>query len=263
MANIAVDPYYFQSRMRELSGQKELTTGRGLTQPELEAILNAELSQRYTAEQNRRQQRIQEKALDAQTKAQEDAAEAAKLGGYAQLGVAGAYVGSKVPAIVEGGKSAYNWVTGATPAISPANTPLVDTATGVTTTGYGGMSGPQPAITDVNGFMVNTPTANTTGVTSSTGTAGTAGSTAFNYAAPVAIAYGLSESMKNEQGEYILANWWDEFAGLGDAKGKGFVNDPVGWMDEKWNLEEFEESSGIPGLDKDLNSLGDIWDKWF
>lgn len=247
----ALDPYYYTSRMRELSGQKELTTGRGLTQPELEAILNAELSQRYTAEQNRRQQRIQEKALDAQTKAQEDAAEAAKLGGYAQLGVAGAYVGSKVPAIVEGGQKAYNWVTGATPAISPANTPLVDTATGVTTTGYGGMSGPQPAITNVGGSMVNTPTANTTGVTSSTGTAGTAGSTAFNYAAPAALAYGIHQSGATD----IIAKGWNEFTGE-------FLPDPVGYLDKRWNLEEFEQSSGIPGLDKDLNSLKDIWDKW-
>lgn len=150
MATPALDPYYYSSRMRELAGQKELTTGRGLTQPELEAILNAELSQRYTAEQNRRSQRIQEKALDAQTKAQEDAAEAAKLGGYAQLGVAGAYVGSKVPAIAEAGKSAYNWVTGAAPAVTSmgaadtaalASTAAIDPATGVMTTGYGGMAG--------------------------------------------------------------------------------------------------------------------------
>lgn len=150
MAQPAIDPYYYQSRMRELSGQKELTTGRGLTQGELESILNAELSQRYTAEQNRRSQRIQEKALDAQTKAQEDAAEAAKLGGYAQLGVAGAYVGSKVPAIAEAGKSAYNWVTGAAPAVTSmgaadtaalASTAAIDPATGLMTTGYGGMAG--------------------------------------------------------------------------------------------------------------------------
>lgn len=153
MATPALDPYYYQSRMRELAGQKELTTGRGLTQTELESILNAELSQRYTAEQNRRSQRIQEKALDAQTKAQEDAAEAAKLGGYAQLGVAGAYVGSKVPAIAEAGKSAYNWVTGAAPAVTSmgaadtaalASTAAIDPATGLMTTGYGGMAGPAP-----------------------------------------------------------------------------------------------------------------------
>ena len=152
MATPAIDPYYYQSRMRELSGQKELTTGRWLTQPELEAILNAELSQRYTAEQNRRSQRIQEKALDAQTKAAEDAAEAAKLGGYAQLGVAGAYVGSKVPAIAETGKKAINYVTGAAPAVTAADlaatkgalasTAAIDPATGLMTTGYGGMSGP-------------------------------------------------------------------------------------------------------------------------
>lgn len=150
----ALDPYYYQSRMRELAGQKELTTGRGLTQPEMEAILNAELSARYTAEQNRRSQRIQEKALDAQTKAQEDAAEAAKLGGYAQLGVAGAYVGSKVPAIVDYGKKAVNWATGATPAVTAAemaatkgalaSTAAIDPATGLMTTGYGGMAGPAP-----------------------------------------------------------------------------------------------------------------------
>src|SRR3990172_8960114 len=148
MANIAVDPYYYSSRMRELSGQKELTTGRGLTQPELEAILNAELSARYTAEQGRRQQKMQERALDIQEQSAEDQAEAAKLSGYAQLGVAGAYVGSKVPAIADYGKKAVNWVTGATPAVTAtemaatkgalASTAAIDPATGLMTTGYGG-----------------------------------------------------------------------------------------------------------------------------
>ena len=154
MANIAVDPYYYSSRMRELSGQKELTTGRGLTQPELEAILNAELSARYTAEQGRRQQKMQERALDIQEQSAEDQAEAAKLSGYAQLGVAGAYVGSKVPAIADYGKKAVNWVTGATPAVTAtemaatkgalASTAAIDPATGLMTTGYGGMTGPAP-----------------------------------------------------------------------------------------------------------------------
>ena len=55
MASTALDPYYYQSRLRELQGQKELTTGRGLTQPETESILNAELSQRYNAELSRQQ----------------------------------------------------------------------------------------------------------------------------------------------------------------------------------------------------------------
>src|SRR3990172_8798343 len=137
MANIAVDPYYYSSRMRELSGQKELTTGRGLTQPELEAILNAELYARYTAEQGRRQQKMQERALDIQEQSAEDQAEAAKLSGYAQLGVAGAYVGSKVPAIADYGKKAVNWVTGATPAVTATEI----TAGGVALTGAAGYAG--------------------------------------------------------------------------------------------------------------------------
>ena len=94
MSSIALDPYYYQSRLRELQGQKELTTGRGLTQPETEAILNAELSQRYNAEISRRQIANQEKIQEKQIKMQEDATksanQAAMVSGVGQLALGGA-----------------------------------------------------------------------------------------------------------------------------------------------------------------------------
>src|SRR3990167_8855335 len=94
MPSQALDPYYYQSRLRELQGQKELTTGRGLTQPETEAILNAELSQRYNAEISRRQIANQEKIQEKQIKMQEDATksanQAAMVSGVGQLALGGA-----------------------------------------------------------------------------------------------------------------------------------------------------------------------------
>src|SRR3990172_3656092 len=91
----------------------------------------------------------------------------------------------------------------------------------------------------------------TSGVTSSTTPAGTAGagagSTAFNVAAPIALAYGIEQSGARD----IIAKGWNEFT-------NEFLPDPVGYLDQRWNLEEFEQSSGIPGFDKDMNSVKDI-----
>lgn len=186
----ALDPYYYSSRMRELSGQKELTTGRGLTQGELESILNAELSQRYTAEQNRRQQRLQEKALDIQSDAAKDAAKAAEMGGYAQLAVAGGYVGSKAPAIYETGKKAYDWAVGA-PAISTVSTAAPMAIPAGTTAGAAATKGQ---------FLLNAPTV--------AGTEAGIGSTALGIAAPLAVGYGvqqLTEEALGERGSYAAS----------------------------------------------------------
>ena len=137
MSSIALDPYYYQSRLRELQGQKELTTGRGLTQPETESILNAELSQRYNAELSRRQIANQEKIQEKQIKMQEDAAksanQAAMVSGVGQLALGGASTyGLGVQQGWWGGTAA----TTTTPAITTTATG-VGAGTGVTAAGEG------------------------------------------------------------------------------------------------------------------------------
>lgn len=172
MAATALDPYYYQSRMRELSGQKELTTGRGLTQSETEAILNAELNQRYTAELSRRQianqERIQEEQLkqqEKQLKQQEDAAksqsQAAMVSGVGQLALAG------VSTYGMGAQAGWWGSTAATPAV-----------TGATVTGAGAGAGTVAAggITAAGGTGVASAAGGTGAGTTAGGGTGTAAS---------------------------------------------------------------------------------------
>ncbi len=75
------------------------------------------------------------------------------------------------------------------------------------------------------------------------------GSSLWSIAAIAALVYGIEQSGAID----TISKGWNEFI-------NEFLKDPVQWLDERWNLEEFEKKSGIPGLDDDLNSLGDIAD---
>lgn len=160
MAQNALDPYYYQSRLRELQGQKELTTGRGLSQPETEAILNAELSQRYNAEISSRQianqERIQEKQLKMQEDASKSANQSAMVSGVGQLALGGAstyglgvqqgwWGATAAPAATTTGAAATPAITtaGASTSAVPAGTAVATpTATGASAgAGAGGGSG--------------------------------------------------------------------------------------------------------------------------
>lgn len=162
MALPALDPYYFQSRLRELQGQKELTTGRGLTQPETEAILNAELNQRYTTELSRRQianqERIQEKAIKQQEDAAKSQSQAAMVSGVGQLAQAG------VSTYGMGVQQGWWGATAATPAVTGT----------VTGAGAGAGAGGAGATTP----MVAAPTATGAGAGSAGAGAGSSGASA-------------------------------------------------------------------------------------
>lgn len=141
MATPAIDPYYYASRMRELAGQKELTTGRGLTSDETTGILGAELQARYAAEDRRRQYALQQEQLAIQKDANERAAKAAEsqalaatVGGVGQLALGSA-------ALYGTGKQAGWWgATAATPAIGSGSSVPAITATGGYGTGVGGQT---------------------------------------------------------------------------------------------------------------------------
>lgn len=163
MATPAIDPYYYQSRMRELAGQKELTTGRGLTSAETTGILDAELQSRYAAEDRRRQYALQQEQLAIQKDANERAAKAAEgqalaatVGGVGQLALGSAALygtgkqagwwGATTPAVIGTGVPAVS----AADTAALASTAAIDPATGLVTTGYGGVAG-TPATGGVGG----------------------------------------------------------------------------------------------------------------
>jgi hypothetical protein len=127
-------------RIRPRIAQWEATTGRKITSTALRALMEAELN--VAAERSNQSQAIglQREQLALQKKQLGKESAAAVVGGVANLATSGAqlyllnkYLNLSKPAIAP-----------VTPAI--AGTPAIDTATGVTTTGYGGMAGPGAAV---------------------------------------------------------------------------------------------------------------------
>lgn len=98
----AIDPYYFKSRLREEAQQRQLTTGRGLSQAETEAILASELGERYRGRQRGRALQLQERALDIREEAIASETEAARVSGAAQLGAVGIYGATKAYPAIKG-----------------------------------------------------------------------------------------------------------------------------------------------------------------
>lgn len=136
-----IDPYYYQSKLRDIQGQRALTTGRGLSPEETTGILNSELDARYAGEDRRRQYAIQQQQLAIQQDAAKRAGEAANVqaiagtvGGVGQLALGGT-------ALYGMGKQAGWW--GATQGGTPA----------ITSGGFGTTAGQTPAWGGVPGQM--------------------------------------------------------------------------------------------------------------
>lgn len=207
MAGTFTDPYYYASRLRDLQGQTALTTGRAISPEEERTILSSELEARYSGDVQRRQLNMQQQSLNIQADANKRAAEAANqqamgatVGGVGQLALGTAAISHQL-----------GWWGGAPAAIAPVDGYVgggaaIDTATGITTTGYGGMAGGTAA----GGTAITGSTAaGTTGL----GFAGTA----IPAAAGAAAMYGYSQIAKGptEFGRSVrnLTPWNDKSTG--------------------------------------------------
>ena len=155
MAESYTDPYYYQSRLRELSGQRALTTGRGLTKEEIEAVLSSELGERYTAQQRGRALKMQERALDIQEEAAKETAEAARLSGYTELAIGATYLGSKAYPYVK------DWVAPATTTAAGGGTALDTVSTIALPAGSTAPVGYEAVASGVGGEVLYAPTETT------------------------------------------------------------------------------------------------------
>lgn len=216
----AIDPYYFQSRLRDIQNQKAITTGRALSPEDTTDILNSELEARYRGViMNREQKRadeqlaMQKKAAGQQAKMQEQQGLTNAVSGVGQVALG--YAALKSAGVF------------GTAAATPTTAVPVATATGgYGAIGAGGQTGAAWGGTVGTAGTGGTATAVVGGTEAGAGGIGALGWTAAIVGGALGI-LGHSEqaaSGKSWYGKTIQAGtpWADQR--IGEKKGGGVLN---------------------------------------
>lgn len=194
----AIDPYYYQSRLRDIQGQRAITTGRALSPEDTTAILNSEFAARYQNEVLSREQKRADAQLAIQQRASDQQAEAIKqqglantIGGVGQLGLG--YAALKTAGVFGAGAGA---TTGA-----GASVPVATATGGYGAAGAGGQAGAA--------WGGTVGTAGTGGTATMPGAAG-AGGMGASVAYPVAagIAGGWAGHAIGQSKEFMALTPW-------------------------------------------------------